>query len=144
MRPLLWRYLVVILAANAQGAEHLLEPAQAFHLQAGLVDHRLVVLEYRIAPGYFLYRDRFKFSADNITLGTPKLPDGAPKHDPIFGTVRVFAKTVEIELPLAAKLTKPAILRVTSQGCTVRGVCFVPYTHVLHITPDGLTSEQLP
>ncbi|WP_024303469.1 protein-disulfide reductase DsbD N-terminal domain-containing protein [Pseudogulbenkiania sp. MAI-1] len=123
--------------AHAIGVEQLLPPDKAFRLQAGMPDSRTILLEYRIAPGYYLYRDRFRFSAENASLGKVKLPDGFPKQDPTFGTVMVFANMLEIQLPLSAPLTRPMTLKATSQGCTRLGVCYVPYTHRFRISPDG-------
>lgn len=137
MQMVLLGLWLIASAAHAINAEQLLSPDKAFRLQAGMPDNRTILLEYSIAPSYYLYRDRFRFSAENANLGKFTLPDGIPKKDPTFGTVMVFANMVEIQLPLSAPLIHPMTLKVTSQGCTKLGVCFVPYTHKFRITPDG-------
>lgn len=137
----MWRVLLLGLmmpmATYAIGNEQLLSPEKAFHLRATVVDHHVVLLQYQIAPGYYLYRDRFKFYAENATLGPPKLPTGIPKQDLIFGRVQVFHNVAEIALPLTAPLSRAITMKVTSQGCTEQGVCYVPFTHRLQIMPNG-------
>ena len=58
--------LVLLLAVSSFGhaAEpELLEPEKAFRFSARLQDPRTIEVTYRIAPGYYLYRDKFRFSA---------------------------------------------------------------------------------
>ena len=144
MRRMLLGLWLLSGVAHAIGTEQLLTPDKAFRLQAGLPDSRTILLEYRIAPGYYLYRDRFRFSAENAILGEAKMPGGSPKQDPTFGTVMVFSNMVEIQLPLSSPLTRPMTLKVTSQGCTKLGVCYVPYTYRFRISPDGTVTGLLP
>lgn len=132
-----WLFLLLLATGPAFGLEQLLPPEQAFRVQAVLVNQRMILLQYQIAPGYYLYRDRFKFVAEGATLGVPQLPDGLTKPDPNFGRAQVFEQAVEIRLPLTAPLSRPMVLKATVQGCTKFGVCYVPYTHTLRITPDG-------
>ena len=35
---------------------------------------RIVELDYKIAPGYYLYRERFKFDSPDAKLGPPQIP----------------------------------------------------------------------
>ena len=55
--------------AQAQ-EEELLPPEQAFSL-TGWVDGDTVTVEYRIADGYYMYRDAFRFDmqSDGISFG---------------------------------------------------------------------------
>jgi thiol:disulfide interchange protein DsbD len=125
------RILVLLLGllgtARAAGPE-LLEPEQAFRMSARAVDARTVEVSFAIAEGYYMYRERFKFTAapqSKATLGTPQFPPGIRKKDEFFGDVETYRKQVAIRLPVeSAEATLQ--LTVTSQGCADVGVCYVP------------------
>ena len=75
------RLLLVLLLAvggTARAAEpELLEPDKAFRFAARLADARTIEVSYQIAPGYYLYRDKFQFvvSPADAKPGEPRLPD---------------------------------------------------------------------
>jgi thiol:disulfide interchange protein len=41
-----------------------------------MIDAQTLELSYRIADGYYMYRDRFHFSAEGATLGEPGFRPG--------------------------------------------------------------------
>ena len=77
--------LLGLLVANAaKAAEDYLPPEQAFQLTGRMIDAQTLELSYRIADGYYMYRDRFHFSAEGATLGEPQFPAGKRKYDENF------------------------------------------------------------
>jgi len=129
------RYLLIFLLAlssPALGAEpELLEPDQAFRLMARLKDARTIEVNYQIAPGYYLYRDKFRFTLapGDAKAGTPQLPAGKLKRDEFFGEVETYRGHLSIALPfeLDAGSTSAITLTALSQGCADVGVCYVPH-----------------
>jgi thiol:disulfide interchange protein DsbD len=118
-------------ACLARAAEpDLLEPDKAFRFSARLKDARSIEVTYDIAPGYYLYRQQFKFSAapPEAKLGAPQLPPGKLKKDEFFGEVETYRGNLTILLPLElAEPTVPVVtLTAVSQGCADVGVCYVP------------------
>lgn len=115
----------------AAGAEPLLEPDQAFRPSARLVagDVARIEIGYRIAPGYYLYRDRFRFSAQPpLPLGDLVQPAGEEVDDAFVGRVRIFREAVTLELPLAASVPPGTYrIRLTAQGCAEDRFCFRPF-----------------
>jgi thiol:disulfide interchange protein DsbD len=63
-------------AAPARADDAFLDPAVAFQLSVKALADKRVELTYKIAPGYYLYRERFKFAATGATLGAAQIPDG--------------------------------------------------------------------
>ena len=61
------RYLIVffLLCSSlvSAGDGDLLEPEQAFKFSARAVDGQTLEVRYKIAEGYYLYKDKFKFQA---------------------------------------------------------------------------------
>ncbi|MGH8661959.1 MAG: protein-disulfide reductase DsbD [Burkholderiales bacterium] len=126
--------LIVLLAISglARGAEpELLEPDQAFRFAARLKGTRSIEVTYRIAPGYYMYRDKFQFTLApaGAKSGAPQLPPGKKHRDEFFGEVETYRGNLSILLPFElADAGVPAIqLTAVSQGCADIGVCYVPH-----------------
>ena len=126
-RFFLWLTLLAFIAPAAAQLfkqDELLEPEKAFRFSARTSD-RGVEVEFAIANGYYMYRDKFRFSADGgVKLGTPQFPAGARHKDEFFGEVETYRKSVRIVIPAHGEGRFD--LKVVSQGCADIGVCYVP------------------
>ncbi len=143
--------LVILLAlcGFARAAEpELLEPDKAFRFSARLTDARSIEVNYQIAPGYYLYRDKFRFvlAPADAKPGAAALPAGRKHKDEFFGEVETYRGNVSIALPFElADAGVPAItLAVTSQGCADVGVCYVPHEQkaVLQLAAAGAATTR--
>ena len=139
--------LLLLLGGAAQGAD-LLPPAQAFKPTASAADGQTIVVRFEIAKGYYLYRDKFRFSAEpaSVQLGAASLPKGQQKVDETFGTVEVYYREVLVRLPVERNSsgTLALTLSVSSQGCADAGVCFPPQKQTLSVElPDPSTAVAL-
>lgn len=140
MIALLWLF-----AGAAHAAEpDLLQPEKAFRFSARLVDAGRVEVRYEIAPGYYMYRDKFRFDAEpaSIALAAPQLPPGKIKKDEFFGAVQIYRGDVRFVLPLsvAGEQVPRFSLKATSQGCADVGVCYPPQEQKADIVLAGLSS----
>ncbi|MDH3321207.1 MAG: protein-disulfide reductase DsbD, partial [Betaproteobacteria bacterium] len=122
---LLWLVLSGPLA-QAATADELLEPEKAFRFSARALGSDALEVSFAIAEGYYLYRDRFKFEAQDARLGPAGLPRGVRHKDEFFGDSEVYRNEVIIRVPVAPGAPDPLRLVVTSQGCADIGVCYVP------------------
>ena len=107
-------------------ADELLEPEKAFRFSARSLEGAVEV-EFAIAKGYYLYRDKFRFGVEGnpaVQLGAPELPRGARHKDEFFGEVETYRQNVRIRIP--AQGEGRFDLKVVSQGCADLGVCYVP------------------
>ncbi|HKW38330.1 MAG TPA: protein-disulfide reductase DsbD [Burkholderiales bacterium] len=127
--------LVIAPAAQAASGDELLEPDKAFRFSAQALDSGTVEVRYRIADGYYLYRERFRFAVEpaSVLLGSPRFPEGEIHEDKFFGKQVTFRREVRILLPLAAGGADRMRLAVTSQGCADIGVCYVPQVQTADI-----------
>lgn len=124
--------LLLTLSGLARAAEpELLEPEKAFRFAARLKDARAIEVSYQIAPGYYMYRDKFRFTLApaGVKPGAPQLPAGKKHRDEFFGEVETYRGSLSILLPFELGDTGvPAIqLAAVSQGCADIGVCYVPH-----------------
>ena len=121
--------VALVLAFGARLAlaeDDLLPPDQAFKFSARVVDAGNVELHWRIANGYYMYRDKFRFSAQPATvgLGKPEFPAGKIKEDEFFGKVETYRDEVVVRIPV--KADGPFTVQAQSQGCADVGVCYTP------------------
>lgn len=137
----LWSVLLAIAALAAPPAvaadpAGLLDPEKAFRISARALDERNAEIEFRIAKGYYMYRNRFSFATESgKPLADAEIPRGKEKEDEFFGKTETFRDLVRIRVPLAPGDTKAGSvkLKVTSQGCADAGVCYVPLEQVVRV-----------
>ena len=136
--------LLTACALSPASADELLAPEQAFRFSARLVEPDIVEIRYRIADGYYMYRDKFRFTAipQSAGLGDARFPPGKIKEDEFFGRVETYRGDLIIRLPVksAGRFTLKAI----SQGCADVGVCYIPVTQTARLVParsGALSSE---
>ena len=114
-----------------------LPPEQAFVFSAAMAGPDTLELRYRIAPGYYMYRERFGLSIGPqgaARLGTPTYPRGEVKYDPTFEkNMEVYHRQVSIAVPVAGQ--QAFVLTVTSQGCADAGLCYPPADHTVKLVP---------
>ena len=126
--------------AHAAG-DDFLDPDQAFVLAAPTVQDKAVGLSFQIAPGYYLYREHFKFEADGATLGEAALPAGQVKFDTTFQkNVETYHGALAFALPVQ-QAAGPFTLRVTYQGCAEAGLCYPPITKTFRVSLAGFGGD---
>ena len=124
-----------------------LDPEKAFILRVQMAGPGAIQLQFKIAKGYYMYREQFAFKLDtqNVKLGEGKFPVGQVKHDPTFDRkMELYFKEAVITLPITAwpkdLPTNPFVLTVTGQGCAEAGICYPPMDFIV---PMQATSEVI-
>lgn len=141
MRALLLAMVLALAAAPAAaqlfgGGQDLLDPEKAFRISARALDARNVEVTFQIAEGYYMYRERFSFTTEaGKPLTGVEIPRGKAKEDQFFGKQETFRDFVRMRVPIsAADAAKGTItLKVTSQGCSDKGVCYIPQTQQVKV-----------
>jgi thiol:disulfide interchange protein DsbD len=128
----------LVLPAWSQDDE-LLEPEKAFALQEPEISADSVTLNWKIAPGYYLYQNKFAFELvdGGSQLGEPSMSESLLKHDEFFGEVQVYKKSARVSLPVNRSGTdaEDVTLKVVVQGCNEPvGVCYPPLSKDLKIS----------
>nr|VFJ63232.1 MAG: Disulphide bond corrector protein DsbC [Candidatus Kentron sp. DK]VFJ64297.1 MAG: Disulphide bond corrector protein DsbC [Candidatus Kentron sp. DK] len=161
--------LARLFAGDAEGISSpggsFLPPDEAFSLsypEITAVD--TLVLRWRIADGYYLYRDQFRFESAGdpvVTLGDARIPRGIIREEADgSGTVELLSGDTAIILPLTFRHAPAAeagdapdlsrgerILKITVsyQGCAEAGFCYPPISRPVRVAlppdrpkrPDG-------
>ncbi len=122
-------------AESENGSPTYLEPEKAFQLSAKMADEKTLAVTYRIASGYYMYRERFQFDAAPAVIGAPNFPAGKIKFDDTFQKeVETYRDAVTVTLPVQG--TDSFTLTVVAQGCADQGLCYAPMTSRIRLSTD--------
>ncbi len=129
--PAFWRVLQAAMMALLLSwlppamAEDFLDPEVAFKVNAVMLEPGVAEVTFTIADGYYLYRERLKFSSEQAKLGEPVLPKGKVKFDETFNKeVETYREKLVVRIPVQAD--KDFVLKVARQGCADLGLCYPP------------------
>lgn len=114
---------------------------EAYQADILITDDEMLV-NWTIAPGYYLYRDKFRTSATtpsgSKTLEGTYQP-GKVKYDEYFQKdLEIYRHATQISIPLAS-LPAEFELKMRSQGCADAGLCYAPRTQYFQIDKNNGT-----
>lgn len=134
------------LAASSQ--QQFLHPDEAFIISATVQDPAIINVQWQIADGYYLYRDKYTFDILEGDTGIDNdamvIPAGTLKEDPSFGSVEINTGDVIVDVPLLRRDPGQVSvsLQVGYQGCKDNSLCYPPIKKVipLILPPVGATA----
>jgi thiol:disulfide interchange protein DsbD len=147
--------LALLVASGTAAAQGLLGPVtnedqflpvdQAFVFTAMADGADRVLLDWQIAPGYYLYRHRTsaKTATPGFALGEITMPEGKKKNDEFFGDVEVYYGILTATVPVTRPGSASSFeIQVTYQGCADAGLCYPPVTKsvAIELPPPGTVS----
>jgi thioredoxin:protein disulfide reductase len=123
--------------AAAAAEDDFLEPEKAFQFSARPLDAKTLEVTFDVAPGYYLYRDQFRFAASGATLGNAVIPPGKVKFDETFQkNVETYRGAVKIAVPVESAGAQFRFV-TTSQGCADAGLCYPPMQSAAEVSLAG-------
>ncbi len=114
--------------------EEFLSPDVAFKLDLTTLNAQNLNANFKIVPGYYLYKERIKFVIKDASTGkieSVSLPAGDIKDDPNFGKQEVYHHEFDAKIVLSA--ANNPVIHATYQGCSEKGLCYAPVTKVIAI-----------
>ena len=150
-----WLLLMLCILSGKVLAAEYLPPEQAFPFQVTIVNQSgtkaVVQVEFKIASGYYMYRDEFAFTVvspdGRVTQnGGVKMPPAQVKFDENFGKdVAYYHNALRLNVPIKLTGESEAAFKivVASRGCADQGLCYPPRKNqvVLRITPTAGTND---
>ncbi len=124
--------------------ERVLDADEAFQLVVDVLNPSTVEARWTIAPGYYLYRSKFRLKLvenEKANITALDIPVGEPKDDPYLGQQEVFHR----EATLVAHLHRDSLseqtvqIRADYQGCAEVGVCYPPLSQTVAIVLPALS-----
>ncbi len=140
--PSVWDATVKVAAVTAaaapvvEGEEEYLDVDKAFVLTDEALSVNNLQLNWRIADGYYLYKQRIKVepAGDTKVIGALVLPKGEPHSDEYFGEQEVYRQSVDATFSVPPSDAKSVDVNVTYQGCADAGLCYPPQTKLVSIS----------
>ena len=147
MRLLLWILLCLVPLSHAESfldrlpllgsakQTVILSPDKAFGLEVSARDESTLLANFKITPGYYLYRDKVTFTisgdsakAAGVIITNVSMPKGEMKSDPNFGDMTVFHQPFQAVITLKRnnKTTQDITLAASYQGCKENDLCYAP------------------
>lgn len=137
---------------KAPNDNELLQADEAFSFSSQLINAQQIRLTWRIAEGYYLYRDKINVTAlspKHLLLGDIQFPKGTLKHDEFFGQTVVYHTDLVLIQHITPHLTDSdnIQLNIAFQGCADIGVCYPPMSKKIQLslpTSSVLTPSSTP
>jgi len=113
----------------------ILPPDKAFGLEVSVSDESTVFANFRVTPGYYLYRDKVRFTilddsakAAGVKITNVSMPKGEMKYDPNFGDTTVFHQSFQavVTLGRSNNTAQDITLAASYQGCKDNDLCYAP------------------
>jgi thiol:disulfide interchange protein DsbD len=122
--------------AADSGDEDYLDVDKAFALTGDALSTNNIQLNWRIADGYYLYKQRIKVEPAGTTksIGALVLPKGLPHKDEYFGEQEIYRESVDATFAIPPSDAKTVDVNVTYQGCADAGLCYPPQTKLISIS----------
>jgi thiol:disulfide interchange protein DsbD len=134
-------------ATEFSSGQEFLDPEEAFRLTHAIETDGTVRLNWDIAPGYYLYRDKFgaKSMVAGVQVGELDRPTGIMKDDPDFGRVAIYKNVAALRVPITFATTAPprATLEVAYQGCAEDGICYPPIKKTIEVLLAALVNPAV-
>ena len=93
----------------------------------------IIKIELNNATGYYTYRDKLKVSLEPSTKIEITYPQGDIKEDEFFGKQEVYFGKKIITILLKGQVPTNQKIRIDFQGCSEKGLCYPPSTHIINI-----------
>jgi thiol:disulfide interchange protein DsbD len=113
------------LFSNDSAEEEFLSPDVAFGLDIIQANGKINA-NFKVAPGYYLYKQRIKFELSPALEHKIQLPNGDIKNDPNFGKMEVYHHDFTGNIDVKGANAAPLIIKATYQGCSEKGLCYAP------------------
>ena len=129
-----------VLNSLLSGQPQFLPVDQAFVLDYRQQDNELL-LNWTIADGYYMYRDKFKLGGIAVNFSHPTYPASISIEDEFFGKTEVYFHQLQLKIPLS-DIDEDAIFRVQFMGCAEAGLCYPPETIEIPLNTPGASSDE--
>ncbi|MCX7196299.1 MAG: protein-disulfide reductase DsbD, partial [Proteobacteria bacterium] len=132
----------------------ILHPDKAFGLEVSASNESTLLANFKITPGYYLYRDKVKFTlsgdsakAADVKITNVSMPKGEMKSDPNFGDMAVFHQPFQAVITLERNnnTAHEITLAASYQGCKENDLCYAPIDKQFNIVlPKASLATKTP
>lgn len=99
---------------------------------------------FKVAPGYYLYKERIKFVLTPPAEHNISLPAADIKNDPNFGKMEVYHQDFTGLISVKNTAAETINIKATYQGCSEKGLCYAPQHKEFTVTLKDVTGSAAP
>jgi len=116
----------------------------AFELTPYLDQNHQLVLQWDIAPGYYLYREQVYIepNKNQVELGALHFPEGVERRDDLHGLYQAYFDKLVVYVPLLGSLNQILDVNIHYQGCSSQGFCYPPVKKTLKVNLASVKSPR--
>jgi thioredoxin:protein disulfide reductase len=92
-----------------------------------------LVINWTIADGYYLYKDKIKLGGIAVSFSHPSYPASMQIEDEYFGVSDVYYHQLKLRIPLT-DVSEDAVFKIQYMGCAEAGLCYPPVTKEIPLT----------
>ncbi|OGT25744.1 MAG: hypothetical protein A3I77_03265 [Gammaproteobacteria bacterium RIFCSPLOWO2_02_FULL_42_14] len=133
-------YLLCLVSTFARSHIAPLSPDQAFQFSATAKDYQTILLQWKIAPHYYLYQKDFRFHVikpEKTKLGDPIYPADTMTLNTSLGNFIVYKNNLVIPVPIIDAAHNNITVQVHYQGCSQSGYCYPPISKIVVMNLNG-------
>ena len=119
--------------------DEFLSPDLAFKLDLAATDASNLTANFKVEPGYYLYKNRIQFKDASGKILAPTLPAAEIKEDKNFGKQEVYHHDFSANIPLS---NASGVVKISAryQGCSEKGLCYAPQNKTFNISFAGIST----
>ena len=121
---------------NDAKEEEFLSPDEAFKLDLTAKDASNLTANFKIVPGYYLYKNRVQFKDAGGKILEATLPTAEIKEDKNFGRQEVYHHDFLANIALK-EASGDVKISARYQGCSEKGLCYAPQNKTLMVSLTG-------
>ncbi|WP_094092261.1 protein-disulfide reductase DsbD [Legionella clemsonensis] len=116
-----------------------LPATEVFQVNAKQIDPNTFSLIWQVKPGFFLYADRIKVTAQpnsNVHIGDLRFPTPLTKTDKQGKSYAIYRHELSLSVPILGEQPGETLVNLSFQGCADDGFCYPPETRQIKLTID--------
>lgn len=109
---------------------------KAFAFSIPSKDQNKLLLQWKIAPGYYLYAKQIKIEFEPKTTPSIQFLTTHSKLITVHGDNAVYSGLLQAVVVLPEAYTKQGMMKVEYQGCSEQGFCYPPMKKVISLSEN--------
>ena len=117
---------------------------KAFQISANMSDPNNIQVQWKIQPGYFLYKSSINYlNSPNGLIQLEKIifPTSTQYTDAQGNMHEIYRNNLQISIPVLAENAGETQLNIKYQGCSDAGFCYPPQTYLLTTVINPQTKD---
>ena len=107
-----------------------LKVGEAFKISLDKKSNQFLTVNFKVAKGYYLYKDKIKIYYNGEKLSEIKFPEPKIIEDEFFGVSKIYESSFSLKIKTNQKIES---IEVWYQGCAKKGLCYAPTKKIFQV-----------